>query len=297
MKTLVILFIAVTSYKIHAAPFLDFFQYPEDRTYTSADRGLMPYRALSLYQTNTFTLTFDDGPDPVLTPMLLDILKKHDVKATFFVLTDKVTSATRPIIDRMLKEGHLVASHGPDHARSTNQEELVWKGELRRSLESLARWHNDANLSFSHIYYRFPYGDYGKRSDYHHMNSLLSLSKELMGDNCIQFAFWDVDTVDWLAGMSASEIAQNIIAHNEGGRAIDFKRVTVNGRVTYRKKAYQISHPPAGGVVLQHDIHRNSVLATEIFLDYAKQNGVKIVRLDEVEEFRILRDCRLESLY
>lgn len=272
------------------------FQYPEERHYTEADRGMMPYRALSLYKTNTFTLTFDDGPHPTLTPQLLDILKKHDVQAAFFLVTDKISAQTRPIIRRMLEEGHIVATHGPDHARSTDQTEYVWKSELRRSLLTLAGLYQDADIPFQNIFYRFPYGDYGYRQGYHHMNALLALSRELTGDNCIQFAFWDVDTVDWLAGMTPQEIAQNIIAHNEGGRATDFQRVTVGGKVTFRKKNITISQPPAGGVVLQHDIHKNSVLATDLFLKYAKQNGVKIVRLDEVEEFRVLRDCRLENL-
>jgi peptidoglycan/xylan/chitin deacetylase (PgdA/CDA1 family) len=64
-------------------------QYPEDRVYTSNDRGMMPYRATSLYKTGRFTLTFDDGPHPTHTPRALDILKKYQVKGTFFVLTNK----------------------------------------------------------------------------------------------------------------------------------------------------------------------------------------------------------------
>jgi hypothetical protein len=44
------------------ASVLQWEQYPEDRTYDSHDRGLSPYRALSLYKSGTFVLSFDDGP-------------------------------------------------------------------------------------------------------------------------------------------------------------------------------------------------------------------------------------------
>lgn len=273
---------------------MEILQYPEERNYTEGDKGMMPYRALSLYNTNTFTLTFDDGPDPIKTPRLLDILKKHEVRATFFVLTNKINQSSFPILKRMLDEGHIVASHGPNHDRSTVLAETVWKNQVKASLESLAFWHRQAGHEFTQIFYRFPYGAYGMQNGYHHMNALRELSREMMGDNCIQFAFWDVDTADWVPGMTPQEISQNIIAHNQGGTAISFKPVKKpNGQTIYRKYPYQIKNPPAGGVVLQHDVHEASVLATDHFLTYARRAGVKIVRLDEVEEFRVLRECRL----
>lgn len=271
-------------------------QYPEERPYSDSDRGLSPYRALSLYGSKSFTLTFDDGPDAELTPLLLDTLKKHDVQATFFVLTEKINDKIFPVIKRMLDEGHTVATHGPDHARSTDQSELVWKGALRRSLRDLAEIYRKAGHTLEKIYYRFPYGAYGSYRNahsYHHMNSLLALSKELMGENCIQFAFWDIDTADWVPGMTPQEISQNVISHSEGGVVVDFEAVKVNGRTVYRKKSYVLKNPPAGGVILQHDIHRNSVLAVDLYLSRAKDYGIRILPIDEVEEFRVLRNCAL----
>lgn len=274
----------------------EIWQYPEEREYSDSDRGLSPYRALSLYNSGSFTLTFDDGPDSELTPLLLDILKKHEVPATFFVLTEKINDKTFPLIKRMLDEGHLVATHGPDHTRSTNQSEILWKGSLRRSLQDLADIYRRAGHSLEKIYYRFPYGAYGSYRNphaYHHMNSLLALSKELMGENCIQFAFWDVDTADWVPGMTPQEISQNVISHYEGGVAVGFEAVKVNGRTIYRKKPYQLKNPPGGGVVLQHDIHKNSVLAVDLYLKKARDLGLRILPLDEVDEFKVLRNCSL----
>ena len=59
----------------------------------------------------TIYLTFDDGPNPAATPQLLDVLKQHDVAATFFVINRYITDETAPIVRRTFEEGHAVALH------------------------------------------------------------------------------------------------------------------------------------------------------------------------------------------
>jgi peptidoglycan/xylan/chitin deacetylase (PgdA/CDA1 family) len=59
----------------------------------------------------TLYLTFDDGPNPATTPLLLDLLKKEDVQATFFLIDRWVTEDTAPLVRRMFAEGHAVALH------------------------------------------------------------------------------------------------------------------------------------------------------------------------------------------
>jgi peptidoglycan/xylan/chitin deacetylase (PgdA/CDA1 family) len=56
-------------------------------------------------------LTFDDGPNPTATPMLLDVLSRERVPATFFVIDRHLTPATAPIVRRMFQEGHAVGLH------------------------------------------------------------------------------------------------------------------------------------------------------------------------------------------
>ena len=59
-------------------------------------------------------LTFDDGPNPSITPKVLDILQKENIKATFFVIGKNVD--TYPdIVKRAYNEGHYIANHGYDH--------------------------------------------------------------------------------------------------------------------------------------------------------------------------------------
>lgn len=59
-------------------------------------------------------LTFDDGPDPVYTPKLLDLLREKDVKATFFVVGKRADQYPE-IVRRAWAEGHLVGNHTWSH--------------------------------------------------------------------------------------------------------------------------------------------------------------------------------------
>lgn len=59
-------------------------------------------------------LTFDDGPDPVYTPQLLDLLKKYKVKASFFIVGSKAKNHPE-IIKRMHQEGHTIGIHHFNH--------------------------------------------------------------------------------------------------------------------------------------------------------------------------------------
>lgn len=59
-------------------------------------------------------LTFDDGPNSTATPRLLDLLARHGVQATFFLLGSRA-QALPELVRRMVAEGHLVGSHSFTH--------------------------------------------------------------------------------------------------------------------------------------------------------------------------------------
>jgi peptidoglycan/xylan/chitin deacetylase (PgdA/CDA1 family) len=59
----------------------------------------------------TIYLTYDDGPNPTATPQLLDVLAKHRISATFFLIERHLTEDTTPIVQRMVAEGHRVGLH------------------------------------------------------------------------------------------------------------------------------------------------------------------------------------------
>lgn len=263
-------------------------QYPEDRVYTSTDRGMGKYAARSIYQTGKFVLTFDDGPSVKNTPQMLDILKKHGVHATFFVLTGDINDSMLPLLKRVLDEGHILASHGREHLHSNGLPAEAFKKNLQDSIETLKKVYEYAGHPWTNIYFRYPYGEYGGNSSYHQMNVMQELSQELFGDNCVQFVFWDVDTADWVPSMTSEDVFTNMKAHMLGGRYYDFK--LVHGK--YVKVPLNMKSPPGGGVILQHDIHEKNLQAVDMFLNWAKSNNVEIVTLPEVQEFAVLRECR-----
>ena len=83
---------------------------------------------------HTIYLTFDDGPNPAATGDLLDVLARHQVTATFFVIDKHLTESTAPLVRRAFEEGHAVALHS--HTRM-----LMFKtpGKLASTLTDAAR--------------------------------------------------------------------------------------------------------------------------------------------------------------
>ena len=63
------------------------------------------------------TLSFDNGPDPAVTPLVLDTLARHDIRSTFFVIGNKlVDPAARACADRAAAEGHWIGNHTWTHS-------------------------------------------------------------------------------------------------------------------------------------------------------------------------------------
>ena len=89
----------------HTAPF-PFLLDTTDRTTWRMPAGSPP----------TIYLTFDDGPNPTATPLLLDTLARHGVRGTFFIIDKHLTQDTAPIVRRAFDEGHAVALHS--HTRA-----------------------------------------------------------------------------------------------------------------------------------------------------------------------------------
>jgi peptidoglycan/xylan/chitin deacetylase (PgdA/CDA1 family) len=75
-------------------------------------------------------LTFDDGPHPADTPHLLDILAKHNTRATFFFLGNRLPAA-RGLVNQVFAAGHQVALHGYEHYPFP----FKWPGALQAQLQ------------------------------------------------------------------------------------------------------------------------------------------------------------------
>jgi peptidoglycan/xylan/chitin deacetylase (PgdA/CDA1 family) len=83
-------------------------------------------------------LTFDDGPDPVNTPAVLDRLRALGVRATFFVLGSRA-EAYPELVARIVAEGHALGHHSFAHAPPERTTALDLVGEARRTSELLSR--------------------------------------------------------------------------------------------------------------------------------------------------------------
>ncbi|NEW08937.1 polysaccharide deacetylase family protein [Paenibacillus sp. SYP-B3998] len=84
-------------------------------------------------ETREIALTFDDGPNPLYTPQLLDMLKRHEVKATFFVLGVRAQQYPDLIL-RMHREGHQIGLH--NYLHKSNWLMLPWT--VRKEVERCA---------------------------------------------------------------------------------------------------------------------------------------------------------------
>ncbi len=263
------------------------FHLPESRTYIPrVDIGYEQYNTPSLHFKSQYVLTFDDGPHPINTPKILDILKEYNVKATFFVLTHKLKRSNLALIKRILDEGHIVSSHDHIHDHNNRIDKETFKKKMTMSFLKLKEYYELAGHEMTTFYFRFPYAEYGGRSDYHHINVLKEVSDELFGKNCIHFAFWDIDSGDWIPNLTPTEVYKNIRAHHIGGEYTTYRttRDSRGRQVILKKKAY-VDKPTEGGVILQHDIQTRSIEGTRQFLQYALENQIKIVRMDDVDEF------------
>jgi peptidoglycan-N-acetylglucosamine deacetylase len=81
----------------------------------------------------TIYFTFDDGPNAVWTPPLLDALREVGVRATFFLIDDHITDETGPIVRRIADEGHAIGLHS-----GTRRLTIVSPAALAQRLERAA---------------------------------------------------------------------------------------------------------------------------------------------------------------
>lgn len=148
-------------------------------------------------------LTFDDGPDRKNTPQILDILKKYNAKATFFMLEGNMKS-NPDIVKRIKAEGHTVGLHGVTHSHS----------KFYGTQWAPANEMQQANTTLKNIigegtpFCRVPYGSAPNLTNQQYSN--LKNSGFIMWD-------WNIDSQDSLAAnVSSQKIYNNSVAGLSG---------------------------------------------------------------------------------
>lgn len=147
-------------------------------------------------------LTFDDGPTEAVTPFILDLLKKEDIKATFFVLGSMVENYP-DLIKREYDEGHFIANHGYSHRYK----------EIYQSVDSVLDEYNRTNdliknaieiPYFNSLVFRFPGGSSG---GYYH--DLKQEAKNKLKEQGIASLDWNALTRDSEGATTKEAIVEN----------------------------------------------------------------------------------------
>ncbi len=132
-------------------------------------------------------LTFDDGPDPERTPQVLDCLALHGLRATFFLIGDRVARAPH-LVRRMHAEGHELGNHGWDHTTLALRSRRRIREQLGRCQDAIG-----SVTGTTPTLVRPPYG----RRDYRFYEEAQRLALRTM--------LWSFDSGDWL-GLASTQL-------------------------------------------------------------------------------------------
>jgi peptidoglycan/xylan/chitin deacetylase (PgdA/CDA1 family) len=144
-------------------------------------------------------LTFDDGPDPMWTPRVLDVLAERGARSTFFVLLDRVRQSP-DLVRRAVAEGHDVGLHGADHRTLIGMSRSVTHSFLAQARSEL-----EQVISTPVTLFRPPFGAQSLRS---------RLGAQDAGLECI---VWAACGWDWL-DIAEADVALRVL---EGAAAGD----------------------------------------------------------------------------
>ncbi|MEU5959523.1 polysaccharide deacetylase family protein [Streptomyces sp. NPDC047525] len=155
----------------------------------------------------TLALTFDDGPSPLYTPRVLAVLRRHGVRATFFVLGVNVEKYP-DVVRQIVAEGHTLGNHTWSHPKLEKLSTTAVRRQITRTNEAVARVHGGRGPSL----FRAPYG--------HFTPAALTSCADL----AMRPFRWSIDPRDWsnpgAAHISATVLDQArtgaVVLHHDG---------------------------------------------------------------------------------
>ncbi|GIN59851.1 hypothetical protein J8TS2_41700 [Lederbergia ruris] len=146
-------------------------------------------------------LTFDDAPDETFTPIILDILKQKDVKATFFLVGYRIEKYPE-VVKRIVQEGHAIGNHSYNHPDYLTLSHTDFQNQIGRTDELI-----ESYTGFRPSIVRPPYGNINEKQ----LEWLASQKRVVVN--------WNVDSLDW-KGLDAEQVTNNILVNVTPGSII-----------------------------------------------------------------------------
>jgi len=173
---------------------------------------LVPFVAMQLASVGVYrrgsglkpevALTFDDGPDPDVTPQILDALEAAGARGTFFVLGEQVRKHPE-LVRQMLERGHELGVHGDTHRAAWLRTPWETLRDMRKGLEALLEVTGSKPQFF-----RPAHGVYTGAT-------WLGLRQ-----TALEAAGWTVEAHDWHAQFTPDDVLERVLSHLEPGGVV-----------------------------------------------------------------------------
>lgn len=152
---------------------------------------------------NTIYLTFDDGPVPQITDWVLDVLKEHEVKATFFCIGENIKKNPE-IFKRIISEGHAVGNHTYNHLKGWTTNNVTYLENFGLCQKIMSENNSDSKL------FRPPYGKIKSAQ----ASEILKLGFKII--------MWDILTVDYDKNTTPEKCIENATQKAAAGSILIF---------------------------------------------------------------------------
>lgn len=154
--------------------------------------------------TNTVYLTFDDGPIPEVTAWVLEELKKHDFKATFFCIGENIDKHPE-IFKKVISEGHSIGNHTYNHLNGWKTPTEAYLENIRECKEIIEKI-TDSNSKI----FRPPYG------------KLKTAQSKAIRNLGYKIIMWDVLSADFDTTITKEKCLDNVLSNVKPGSIIVF---------------------------------------------------------------------------
>jgi peptidoglycan-N-acetylglucosamine deacetylase len=201
-------------------------------------------------------LTFDDGPNPLTTPKVIAILKKHNVPATFFTNGSRYSSTAAKNLAKQIAADPLfmLANHSQNHLNLAQQSAATVSSEINRTTTLIKA------AGETPKYFRFPYGS---------STCATAATARAKGYKIVG---WHIDSADWCYASGGGVCKKSTFAY-----VPDSMRSNMLAYIKSQARAKN------GGIILMHDIHANTANNLDKIITALKADGFTFMRISNTK--------------